>query len=275
MKHMNQTIVIKLGGAEGVQFEPICKDVAELIQQGERVILVHGGSNEANLLGEAVGYPPKFITSPSGYTSRYTDLKTMEIFVMALNGKINTFLVQQLQKMGINAFGLCGMDGRLIQATRKETIKSIENGKIRLIRDDYTGKIDAVNTQILEALLNLQTVPVIAPIAISHQSDALNVDADRAAAMIAAAVKADFLLLLTAVPGIMRSFPDPSSLIEKVTYAEIDSTLSLVEGRMKKKVLGAKEALDGGVNQVIIADGSTLEQPVINAIAGHGTRFTK
>ncbi|MBI9051568.1 MAG: [LysW]-aminoadipate kinase [Anaerolineaceae bacterium] len=272
---MSETIVIKLGGAEGVQFEPICKDVAALIEQGKRVVLVHGGSNEANLLGEAVGSPPKFITSPSGYTSRYTNLETMEIFCMALNGKINTFLVQALQKMGINAFGLCGLDGRLIQAKRKGAIKSIENGKIRLIRDDYTGKIDNINTDILNTLLDMNYVPVVAPIAISHESDALNVDADRAAAMIAAALQADQLLLLTAVPGIMKNFPDPSSLIEKVAYVEIENVLNLVEGRMKKKVLGAQEALDGGVGQVIIADGSTLDAPVINAIAGHGTSFTK
>ncbi|MBI9051342.1 MAG: [LysW]-aminoadipate kinase [Anaerolineaceae bacterium] len=272
---MTKTIVIKLGGAEGVQFDPICQDVAELVSQGERVVLVHGGSNEANLLGDAVGYPAKFISSPSGYTSRYTDAKTMDVFAMAVNGKINTFLVQSLQKVGVNAFGLCGLDGRLLQATRKESIKSIENGKIRLIRDDFTGKIDTVNTALLEGLFQLGLVPVVAPIAISQQSDALNVDADRAAAMIAGALQADVLMLLTAVPGILRNFPDPASLIAKVAYNEIDAMINLVEGRMKKKVLGAKEALDGGVKQVIIADGSTQDKPLVQALAGHGTMFSK
>ena len=272
---MSEIIVIKLGGAEGVQFNPICKDVAALVAQGKKVVLVHGGSNEANNLGEAVGYPPKFLTSPSGYTSRYTDKKTMEIFAMALNGKINTFLVQALQKMGINALGLCGLDGRLIEAKRKGAIKSVENGKIRLIRDDYTGKIEQINTDLLNTLLDMNYVPVVAPIAISHESDPLNVDADRAAAMVAAALKADQLLLLTAVPGIMKKFPDPSTVIPTVAYNEIENILNLVEGRMKKKVLGAQEALDGGVRQVIIADGSTEDAPVVNAIAGHGTSFTK
>ena len=272
---MQQTIVIKLGGAEGVQFDAICRDVAELVQQGERVVLVHGGSNEANLLGESTGYPPKFITSPSGYTSRYTDAKTMEIFAMAVNGKINTFLVQDLQKVGVNAIGLCGLDGRLMQATRKGAIKSIEDGKIRMIRDDYTGKIESINDGLLALLMQQGMVPVVAPIAISQDSEALNVDADRAAAMIAAALEADQLLLLTAVPGIMRKFPDPSTLIARVGYNEIDSVIDLVEGRMKKKVLGAKEALDGGVKQVVIADGSTQDHPLVHALGGHGTAFSK
>ena len=104
---MNQSIiVVKLGGTDGVDFSAICKDAAELLKQNIQLVLVHGGSAEANSLGEALGAPPKFITSPSGYTSRYTDRKTLEIFAMAVNGKINTLLVEQLQMLGINALGL-------------------------------------------------------------------------------------------------------------------------------------------------------------------------
>ncbi len=115
---MTQSImVVKLGGTDGVDFSAICEDVAELLKQNIQLVLVHGGSAEANSLGEALGAPPKFITSPSGYTSRYTDRKTLEIFVMAVNGKINTLLVEQLQMLGINALGLSGVDGKLIQAT--------------------------------------------------------------------------------------------------------------------------------------------------------------
>ena len=83
------------------------------------MVLVHGGSAEANTLGEALGYPPQFLTSPSGYTSRYTNMKTLEVFTMAVNGKINTQLVSQLQSMGVNAFGLSGLDGQLMKAKRK------------------------------------------------------------------------------------------------------------------------------------------------------------
>jgi [amino group carrier protein]-L-2-aminoadipate 6-kinase len=263
-------LVIKLGGTEGVDFGNICSDVASLVAAGQKIVLVHGGSAEANLLGESLGQPPRFITSPSGYTSRYTDRATLAIFLQAVNGKVNTLLVEQLQMLGVNAFGLCGLDGRLLQATRKESIQSIENGKRKIIRDDYTGKIDSVNSNLILTLLSAGYVPVIAPIACSEKGEALNVDADRAAAMVAAAMKAKTLVLLTAVPGLMANFPDPTSLIHELSRVKIPSALEAAQGRMKKKVLGAEEALNGGVHRVIISDGRT-EHPVNDALAGKGT----
>ncbi len=116
--HSLSMIVVKVGGTEGVDYSSICEDAANLITRGFRVVIVHGGSAEANGLGEALGYPPRFITSPSGYTSRYTDRHTLEIFSMAVNGKVNTFFVAQLQSLGVNALGMSGLDGRLIEATR-------------------------------------------------------------------------------------------------------------------------------------------------------------
>ncbi len=142
-------IVVKLGGTEGVDFSAICQDISELLQKGQQLVLVHGGSAEANALGEALGAPPKMITSPSGYTSRYTDRKTLEIFAMAVNGKVNTLLVEQLQRLGVNTLGLSGVDGKLLQAVRKDSIQSVENGKRKIIRDDYTGKIDRVNARVI------------------------------------------------------------------------------------------------------------------------------
>ena len=93
---MSNTIVVKLGGTEGVDFSEICRDAVGLIGAGKRLVFVHGGSAEANALGEALGQPPKMITSPSGFTSRYTNRATLEIFAMAVNGKVNTLLVEQL-----------------------------------------------------------------------------------------------------------------------------------------------------------------------------------
>ncbi len=263
-------IVIKLGGTEGVDFSAICRDVAALLAQGRRLVLVHGGSAEANALGEALGYPPRFVTSPSGYTSRYTDRRTLEIFAMAVNGKVNTLLVEQLQALGVNAFGLSGLDGRLLRARRKAAIPIIENGKKKMLRDDYTGKIEGVDTALLEVLLETGITPVVAPLAVGESGEALNVDADRAAAEIAAALKAETLLLLTAVPGLMRQFPDESTLIPKIPVAQLDAALEYAQGRMKKKILGAQEALAGGVGRVIIADGR-VENPLRAALQGQGT----
>ncbi len=266
----HSTIVVKLGGTKGVDFSAICQDAASLLEGGQRLVLVHGGSAEANALGEAVGYPPRFVTSPSGFTSRYTDRKTLETFSMAVNGKVNTLLVEQLQTLGVNAFGLSGLDGRMMVAKRKAAIRIIENGKRKMLRDDYTGKIQQVNADLLRSLQKGGYTPVIAPLAISEQGEALNVDADRAAAMVAAALNADTLLLLTAVPGLLRKFPDESSLIKNLYLKKLDDALEIAQGRMKKKILGAGEALTGGVGQVIIADGR-VEDPISKALDGNGT----
>ena len=263
-------IVVKLGGTEGVDFSAICQDAKELLDAGRKLVFVHGGSAEANSLGEALGTPPKFITSPSGYTSRYTDRGTLEVFLMAVNGKVNSLLVEQLHRLGVNAFGMCGMDGKLLVATRKDSIQSIENGKRKIIRDDYTGKIEEVNANLLHLLLDQGILPVVAPVAVSHNGEALNVDADRAAAMVAGALNAETLLLLTAVPGLMRNFPDESTLIKNIQKNQISSALEMAQGRMKKKVLGAEEALNGGVGKVIIADGR-VDKPISNALGGNGT----
>ena len=266
----NSITVVKLGGTEGVDFSAISQDVAKMIAEGQKLVLVHGGSAEANALGEAVGKPPRFVTSPSGYTSRYTNRETLEVFAMAVNGKVNTFLVEQLQMLGVNALGLSGVDGGLLKAKRKSAIRIVENGKKKMLRDDYTGKINAVNADLLKTLLNAGYIPVVAPMAMSEKGEALNVDADRAAAEVAAALDADTLLLLTAVPGLMRDFPDESSLINEIPLANLDKAIEYAQGRMKKKVLGAQEALNGGVGQVIIADGR-VENSISNALAGNGT----
>jgi acetylglutamate/LysW-gamma-L-alpha-aminoadipate kinase len=119
-------------------------------------------------------------------------------------------------------------------------------------------------------LLDHRYLPVIAPLAISYQGEAMNVDGDRAAAMVAGALGADKLIILTNVVGLMRNFPDESSLIAQIDKNKVESSIEFAEGRMKKKVLGASEALGLGVGQVVFADGR-LEHPIQNAIDGRGT----
>lgn len=265
-------IVIKIGGTTGVNFDAVTQDVAALVHSGQKVVVVHGGSGETNAVSEKLGHPARFVTSPSGFTSRYTDRETLEIFAMVTSGKINTLIVERLQKLGVNALGLSGVDGRLLEAKRKEAIRIIDpqSGKQRLLRDDYTGKIEQVNGALLRLLLDAGYTPVIAPLALAPEGVALNVDADRAAAMVAGAVQAQQLIILSNVPGLMRQFPDESTVMPTIAKNQLEAALEFAEGRMKKKVLGASEALNLGVPQVIFADGR-VEQPVQKAMRGQGT----
>ena len=264
-------IVVKAGGSSGTNFETICADVAKLVGCGERVVLTHGGSNETNIISKQLGHPPRFVTSASGHVSRYTDRKTLEIFVMVTAGRINKLFVERLQQFGVNAIGLTGADGRLMEGQRKSTLRIIENGKRKVLRGDYSGKIEKVNVSLLNTLMDAGYTPVIAPVALSYESEVLNVDGDRAAASIAAALGAESLIILTNVPGLLREFPDESTLISRIPAAEAQAYLDkYAKGRMKKKVLGAIEALCEGVDQVILADGR-IENPVSNALAEHGT----
>jgi [amino group carrier protein]-L-2-aminoadipate 6-kinase len=130
--------------------------------------------------------------------------------------------------------------------------------------------IEQVNSDLLKLLLDAGYLPVIAPIASSVDGEALNVDGDRAAAAIGAALAAETLLLLTNVPGLLRNFPDETSLIHTIPRSEIEAYLPLAQGRMKKKILGAAEALSRGVRRVILAD-ARVANPITGALAGQGT----
>jgi [amino group carrier protein]-L-2-aminoadipate 6-kinase len=265
-------LVIKIGGSAGNDYDELCDDIAARRRLGERIVLVHGGSDETNRLAEALGRPPRFVTSVSGFTSRYTDRPTLECFMMATAGLVNKGLVERLQRRNVPAVGLSGLDGRLLSGKRKSTIRIVENGKQLLLRDDWTGSIELVNDQLLRLLLDAGYLPVIAPLAASTDGEALNVDGDRAAAALAAALQAETLLLLTNVAGLLRAFPDESSLISRMRAADLAAAMPLAEGRMKKKLLGAEEALRGGVRRVIIGDGRAAA-PISNAVAGGGTHI--
>jgi acetylglutamate/LysW-gamma-L-alpha-aminoadipate kinase len=249
----------------------VVADVVELIKQGEQVVLVHGGSHETNVISEKLGHPPRFVTSVSGHSSRYTDHETLEIFVMVVAGRINKMLVERLQQLGVNAVGLSGLDGRLLEGKRKSALRIVEGGKRKVLRGEYSGKIERVNAGLLQTLLEAGYTPVVAPLAISYESEGVNVDGDRAAAAIGAALKADQVVILTNVPGLLRDVGDESSLIPHIPVEEAEEYLDrYAKGRMKRKILGAVEALRDGVGQVIVADGRT-EQPLQRALSGEGT----
>jgi [amino group carrier protein]-L-2-aminoadipate 6-kinase len=266
-------LVVKVGGAEGVDYDAVCSDMAALAKEGQPWVLVHGGSHETNVVAEKLGHPPEFVTSVSGYTSRKTDRKTIEIFEMVYCGKRNKGLVEKLQALGVNAVGLSGIDGRLFEGKRKKALKIVdkETGKRMMLRDTYTGTVKKINTGLLTLLLDAGYWPVITPPAISEESEAINVDGDRAAAAVAAALEADTLIILSDVPGVLKDFPDESSLVEELPRDQIEMAQEkYAQGRMKIKLLGAKEALDNGVKRVVLGN-SSGESPVRSAFAGKGT----
>lgn len=273
MMDNTRTLVIKVGGGAGLDYAATCNDVATLAADGWQVVLVHGGSERANRLGVELGHSPRFLTSPSGHSSRYTDPRTRDIYVMA-TAALNAELVCMLQAGGTNALGLAGMDGRLLGGRRKAAVRAVDEttGRVRVVRDDYSGKIEAVNAPLLETLLVAGVVPVVAPVAISEEHEPLNVDGDRAAAAIAAALGASQLIILSNVAGLMRAYPDETTLVSLVTGDQLDDALGWAQGRMKRKVIGIGEALHGGIERVRLGDGR-VQQPVSMALAGEGTLF--
>lgn len=266
-----ELIVVKVGGSEGIDYEMVCRDVADLTSRGQKVVLIHGGSHLTNQVATALGHPPQFVTSPSGYTSRLTDRHTLEIFEMVYCGKVNKEIVEILQRNGVNAIGLSGLDGRLWEGPRKKTIRVVENGRKRIIRNNFTGRVEKVNRDLLCMLLENRFVPVLTPPAISFEGEAINIDGDRAAAATAAALQADNLLILSNIPGVLMEFPDESSLLPEIAQKDIEFVKeNYAEGRMRIKLLGAQEALAGGVSRVVLGD-ARIEHPIQQALSGQGT----
>jgi len=263
-------LVVKVGGGDGVDLDAVAAELAVLAAADRRVVLVHGGSSETNRIAESLGHPPRFVTSPSGFTSRLTDRTTLEIFEMVYCGKINKGIVERLQRHRVQSVGLSGLDGRLWEGRRKDAIRIVEGDRVRILRDNYTGVVERVNVALLHSLLATGYVPVLTPPAISFEGEAINVDGDRAAAATAVALGAEALVILSNVPGLLRDVDDESTLLRRVERAALDDAMKLARGRMRIKLLGAREALEGGVGRVILADARRSE-PIRRALAGEGT----
>jgi acetylglutamate/LysW-gamma-L-alpha-aminoadipate kinase len=265
-------IVVKVGGGTTLDVDAIVADIVALRAKGTEIVLVHGGAQTTNAVAVALGHPPEFVTSESGHVSRRTDRRTLEIFEMVYCGQLNKMWVEKLQRHGVNAVGLSGLDGRIFEGTRKDTLRIRVDGRRMVLRDDWTGTVERVNTALLTLLTGAGYFPVLTPPGASTAGDAINVDGDRAAAMVAASMKAEALVILTDTPGLLRQFPDESTLVTEIPRAQADRFMQFAEGRMKKKVMGAVEAIEGGIGRVIFADGRVAE-PITRALAGAGTHI--
>jgi acetylglutamate/LysW-gamma-L-alpha-aminoadipate kinase len=256
-------ITIKIGGSVVDNLHPSTILDIKKIVESEGVVIVHGGGKEVTKVCEQLGKEPKFVTSPSGIKSRYTDKETAEIFTMVMAGRINKSIVQMLQKNGINAIGLSGVDAKVIQAERKKKLLIVnDKGRKQAIDGGYTGKIKEINSSLIKSLLDQGLTPVISPIAISEESDFLNVDGDRAAAYVAGKVGTDKVLFITNVDGLLMD----DKLVTKLTLAEAKEIRPKIGPGMEKKILASTEALDMGVKEALIANGQK-ENPISSAIS--------
>ncbi|MBO0888476.1 [LysW]-aminoadipate/[LysW]-glutamate kinase [Candidatus Bathyarchaeota archaeon] len=246
------------------------KDIADTHGTIQTVI-VHGGGDTVTRVAEQLNIPQQFVVSPEGFKSRVTDEKTIEVFTMVMGGKINKKIVRDLQKIGIPAVGLSGIDGGILQASRKTRIIAKDsNGRRRVVEGGYTGKITRVEESLIQTMLAEKYLPVIAPIALGTEFEPLNVDGDRAAAQIAASLDADVLVLLTDVEHVQVN----GQPIGHWTVEEAKSQLAGIGPGMNTKLQAAIEAVSLGVKKVVIAPAKG-ESPYSDAINGKsGTVIT-
>jgi acetylglutamate/LysW-gamma-L-alpha-aminoadipate kinase len=263
------TVVVKCGGSPSLDRDGVAGNVADLVGRGTRIVLVHGGGPEADRLMRELGRTPQHVVTPSGASSRRTDADALDALTMAFAGRVKPALVAQLDRLGVPAVGLTGMDGGLVEARQKPALKVLdEEGRTRLVRGDLSGRVTSVRSALLELLCDSGYVPVVSPPVRGEGGTPLNVDADRLAATLAGALDARALVLLTDAPGVLRNPDDPTTLVQTAT--DHQELMPHARGRMKLKVVAAGEALDAGVATVAIADGRR-SGPVEAALAGEGT----
>ena len=255
-------IVIKVGGSVLYDLHPSTIEDIHQISLNEKMVLVHGGGNEVTNIATKLGKEQRFIVSPGGIRSRYTDKETAEIYTMVMSGKINKIIVRMLIQAGIRAVGISGIDNNILKAIRKTKLTVLnEKGRKMIIEGGYTGKISSVETTLLNTLMDEGYLPVISPIALSENYEFLNVDGDRAAAYIAGNLKADKVIFLTNVNGLYLD----DKLVKNLTSSQAREFLPKIGFGMEKKILAGTEALSLGAKEVIISSGR-ISNPIICAI---------
>jgi len=256
-------IVIKIGGSIVDGLHPSTISDIKTLLENEKIVLVHGGGKEVTNIGNKLGKEQKFIVSPGGVRSRYTDKETVEIYTMVMSGKINKAIVQMLLNSNILAVGISGIDGATIKAERKKKLVILNaKGRKMAIDGGYTGKIKNVDPALIKILLSNGFVPIISPIALSEETEFLNVDGDRAAAYIAGSLRADKVIFITNVNGLILD----DELMKNMNYTEAKASLPKIGHGMEKKVLACTEAIEMGVKEAIIASGN-VENPISAALS--------
>lgn len=264
-KYTGETIVIKYGGNSMVNEDlksAVMSDIVLMQLIGINVVLVHGGGPEINSMLSAVGKESKFVNG-----MRVTDKETMDIVQMVLAGKVNKSLVQLLEKHGGNALGLCGLDGSMLLAEKLVAGEDL----------GYVGEIKEVNPVPLQNAMNDGYIPIVATVAGGYDGKVYNINADLAAAQIAAKLGAKKLILMTDIRGLLRDVEDDSSLISVVNVSEVPMLKrdGIIKGGMIPKIDCCVEAVRNGVSRAHIIDGRIEHSILLELFSdeGIGTMF--
>lgn len=264
-KYSGETIVVKYGGNAMINDElkaAVMSDLVLMQLVGINVVLVHGGGPEINAMLDAVGKESRFENG-----MRVTDKETIDIVQMVLSGKVNKSLVQLLERHGGKALGLCGLDGSLLMA--EKLVSGVDLG--------YVGEIKEVNPKPLENAMQNGYIPIVATVAGGYDGNVYNINADLAAAQIAAKLGAKKLILMTDIRGLLRDVNDDNSLISVVNVSEVPMLKrdGIIKGGMIPKIDCCVEAVRSGVNRAHIIDGR-LEHSILLELfcdEGIGTMF--
>ena len=265
-KYAGKTVVVKYGGNAMINEElkdAVMSDIVLMQLVGINVVLVHGGGPEISAMLKKIGKESKFIKG-----MRYTDAETMEIVQQVLAGKVNKQLVQHLEQHSGRAVGLCGLDGGMLKADK------LISGSEDL---GFVGEIREVNTDIIENATHNGYVPIIATVAGGYHGEVYNINADIAAAQIAAKLGAVKLILMTDVRGLLRDKDDEDSIIPVVNVSEVPSyqRQGIISGGMIPKIDCCVEAVRQGVERAHIIDGRIPHSILIELFSdeGVGTMF--
>ena len=261
----NKIVVVKYGGnamTNAELKEAVMSDIVLLTEVGIKVVLVHGGGPEINAMLKRVGIESKFIGG-----LRYTDKETIDIVKMVLCGKLNKELVSALQLHGAKALGLCGIDGQMIMAEKLDS--DVDLG--------YVGQIQKITTKPILDALNNGYVPIISTVATSADGQSYNINADTAAARIASCLRAENLILMTDIAGLLKDKDDPSTLIPTVNVSDVPylKKTGIISGGMIPKIECCVEAVRRGVKKTSIIDGRIPHSILIELLSneGAGTQF--
>ncbi|HEY8674070.1 MAG TPA: [LysW]-aminoadipate kinase [Candidatus Dormibacteraeota bacterium] len=259
-------IVVKIGGSVR-HLDPLLEDIAATT---ERVVVVHGASRDLDDLSTRLGAPPRMVQSARGDVSRFTDSTTMDHFLMAYAGKANKRIVERLRLLGVDAFGLCGLDGGVVRGTRRPDLRVCEDGNAKVLHGNHVGSIDSIDAGLLDTLLARGLTPVISPPIAAQDGTAINVDGDRLAAEIAVALGASRLMIFADTPGLLRDAGDEMSVIDRLSTQDAEALLPMIGGRARVKLRAVTDARLRGVATACVADGRR-PHPLFSAMAGAGT----